>query len=358
MSLFCQCGHRIEIATDERERMAAVGGKFTCPNCGRTGKLAAKKPVPAKQQLPEPPPTETPEVSVAALFGLDSEQESQPIVEPCDETISSPRSRGRLPVFWESALRRRWTICGMVGVFVIGILIGRSSVNPSAIATQSEKAEVAVSPRYTIVDVSTKHAVDVEHRYVTVVVENPQNKEQVQAICRELYLAYKHDIEVSQPNASGKMVGISVYDSVEDARAKVDFPICNVISPVGVILPDWSQIKLDWHWRHPEFRPTDEQRNIYREYILGLRYADKVAHLPYTDRDGINRATLKDTPSINAQKKVEEKKLVSEMCLDYGVTREELARHIAYVASWNFGGKPTNESVDKSAQIELKRWTE
>lgn len=371
MGLVCQCGNRIELAPDERDRLTATGNKFTCLNCGRSGTLAAKKVVRSNEREKHTSRTEISSNSVNALFGLDAENESQPIHEPVVQNGSPTTPRGlTIPFVFSRSWRHCWIIGGAVVLGLVAIVLSRMPdkkrpLLPTEIgkpeASLSEQPEVP--PEFTVLDVRTKSVayMGVEHRSVIVVLENPQTKEQVEAACQKLYGNYKRDIEAAQPNATHKLLNILVYDSFDDARGRTDLPICQARGPnsgAAPQLPEWEQVKLDWHWRHSEFRPSDEKRAVYRAYIRGLHDAHRIAEEPFTDKDGIIQVKPEDRPVVKAREKVEEQKLVHRMCQNHKLSRAELARNIAYVSLWSFGAKPTEDAVEKSSQVELRRWAE
>ncbi len=40
----CECGFRVELSAEKRERLAVSGGRAKCPKCGKTGKSVESKP--------------------------------------------------------------------------------------------------------------------------------------------------------------------------------------------------------------------------------------------------------------------------------------------------------------------------
>jgi hypothetical protein len=155
-----------------------------------------------------------------------------------------------------------------------------------------------------------------DHRSQRIVVTGARTRKEFEAAVQTTFEVLAEDLEKTEAASKSKRVEVIAYDNPIDAEA-LDVYTLHAFSAVGPEKPIWENAQLDWRWRLPNFRPSDQWLRIHADYRK-LRATVEV---------------LSD-----AQKKV---------CAQHKLTTEEFIDLHAYMMMWHSGLEPEGQLLEE-----------
>jgi|GEM_PF-2419006 len=158
MALVCECGHRIEVSAPERQRLNSVGGRVTCPKCGKSRKVGTK---------PKSEPAESPTTSIAEMLGINDATPSTVEADTAMCTTVESTQAASVPPPAETPTKSktaRYKWAGLAALAVVlalsGLFLGRGSEakkqKPARDGNELADVIEEIEPAVIVLDVTLK----------------------------------------------------------------------------------------------------------------------------------------------------------------------------------------------------------
>ncbi len=177
----------------------------------------------------------------------------------------------------------------------------------------------------------------------------PLLRDDVEATVRDLYEAYRTEIDRDFPMAQDRF--ISIFLAADEASEAMSDHFVVVNTGLVANLPPWPPKEVAIQQRDEATRLSADEVSIILEYKQQYTRAHEIADRPFRDEKGNMKPSLDREQLIKAEQGRMQmmKDFEDAIAAKHGLTRKQYDRVFSKFAAWSSGHQATPEVIDKWA---------